>query len=682
MQKGKIGVTTENIFPIIKKFLYSDHEIFLRELVSNAVDATQKLKTLSAIGEAKGDIGELKVTVKVDKDKKTITIFDNGIGMTAEEVDKYINQIAFSSAEEFLDKYKEQQNAIIGHFGLGFYSAFMVSEKVTIETKSFKEGEKAVSWECDGSPEYKMGESKKTDRGTEITLFIDSESIEFADENRIEGLLKKYCKFLPVQIAFGKETEYKDGKSTETDKDKIINNPNPAWTKKPADLKEEDYTSFYHELYPYAEDPLFNIHLNVDYPFNLTGILYFPRIKNNVEVQKNKIQLYCNQVFVTDSVEGIVPEFMTLLHGVLDSPDIPLNVSRSYLQSDSNVKKISAHITKKVADRLAEIFKNDRTQFEQKWDDLRLFIQYGMLSDEKFYDKAKDFALLKNTDGKYFTIEEYKNIVKDNQTDKNGNIVILYTTDAEKQYSFVEAAKNKAYDVLLLDGQLDNHFVNHLEQKLEKVNFKRVDADIAEKLIEKENEFKSSFTKEQEDDMRHVFLGQLPKDSNFMVAFEGLGETASPIVITQSEYMRRMKEMAAFNPEMNFYGQMPDTFSLVVNSNHPLVNKILSEKEKSVNTKLQEFDSKIKPLETEKQAIADATKDKKPEEILQADKDKKAELETSIHKITDERKQVLETYGKDNKLVKQLIDLALLSNNMLKGEELTKFVKRSLELIK
>lgn len=681
MQKGNIGVTTENIFPIIKKFLYSDHEIFLRELVSNAVDAIQKVKTLSSLGEVKGELGELKVNVSVDSKNKTLTIADNGIGMTAEEVDKYINQIAFSSAEEFLEKYKNQ-NAIIGHFGLGFYSSFMVSKKVEIETLSYKEGAEAVKWSCDGSPEYQMTESKKKERGTTITLHIDDESKEFTEESRIGELLDKYCKFLPVSIAFGKEKEYKEDKMVDTGKDKIINNVSPAWTKKPADLKDEDYKAFYKELYPYSEDPLFHIHLNVDYPFNLTGILYFPKINTNLEIQKNKIQLYCNQVFVTDSVEGIVPEFMTLLHGVIDSPDIPLNVSRSYLQSDSNVKKISSHITKKVADRLAEIFKNEREQFESKWDDLKLFIQYGMMSDEKFYEKAKDFTLFKSTEKKYFTIEEYKNIVKDSQTDKHGNIVCLYSTDLDKQYSFIEAAKSKGYDVLNFDGQLDVHFINHLEQKLEKVNFKRVDADIVEKLIEKEEELKSTFTPEQEDDVRHVFFGQLPTDSNFLVAFEGLKETDFPVIITQSEYMRRMKEMSSLNPQMNFYGQLPDTYNLVINSNHPIVNKILKQKEDKLDKKLKVFKDELNPLKAEKEKINTANKDKKGEEIAQADKDRLVEIDKKTDELNASKKELLNNYGKENKLVKQLIDLALLSNNMLKGEELTKFVKRSVELIK
>jgi len=679
MQKGNIGVTTENIFPIIKKFLYSDHEIFLRELVSNAVDAIQKIKTLASVGEVKGELGELKVTVSVDAKKKTLTIADNGIGMTAEEVNKYINQIAFSSAEEFLEKYKNQ-HAIIGHFGLGFYSSFMVAKKVEIETLSYKEGAKAVKWECDGSPEYQMTESKKKERGTSIILFIDDDSSEFAEEARIGDLLNKYCKFLPIPIAFGKEQEYKDGKMIETGKDKFINNTSPAWTKKPADLKDEDYNNFYKELYPYSEDPLFHIHLNVDYPFNLTGILYFPKINTNLEIQKNKIQLYSNQVFVTDSVEGIVPEFMTLLHG--DSPDIPLNVSRSYLQSDSNVKKISSHITKKVADRLSDIFKNERTQFEAKWDDLKLFIHYGMMSDEKFYEKAKDFSLFKSTEKKYFTIEEYKNIVKDSQTDKYGNVVCLYTTNLDKQYSFIEAAKSKGYDVLIFDGQLDVHFINHIEQKLEKINFKRVDADIVEKLIEKEEELKSSFTKEQEDDVRHVFFGQLPIDSNFLVAFEGLKESDAPVIITQSEYMRRMKEMSSLNPQMNIYGQLPDTYNLVINSNHPVVNKILKQKEDKLDSKLKVYIEELNPLIAEKEKINSGNKDKKDEEISVADKDRIAEIEKKTTEINANKKELLNNYGKENKLVKQLIDLALLSNNMLKGEELTKFVKRSVELIK
>jgi molecular chaperone HtpG len=682
MQKGKIGVSTENIFPIIKKFLYSDHEIFLRELVSNAVDATQKLKTLSNIGDYKDELGDLTIRVSVDKKKKTITVSDRGIGMTGEEIEKYINQIAFSSAEDFLEKYKDQTNAIIGHFGLGFYSAFMVSDKVEILSKSFKKNTKAVKWTCDGSPEYELETIEKKERGTIITLYIDNDSKDFLEENRINELLTKYCHFLPVEIAFGKEKEWKDGKEIELDKDKIINDPQPFWTKTPADLKDEDYVKFYHDLYPLTDDPLFNIHLNVDYPFNLTGILYFPKIKNNIEVQKNKIQLYCNQVFVTDSVEGIVPEFLTLLHGVIDSPDIPLNVSRSYLQSDSNVKKISSHITKKVADRLQEIFKNDREQFEKKWDDLKMFIEYGMLTEEKFYEKAEKFALLKNTDGKYFTFEEYEKLIKENQTDKNKNLIYLYATDKESQFSFIEAAKSKGYDVLLMDGQLETHFINHIEQKLKNAHFSRVDADVVDKLIQKEENKESKLTQEQQNELSKVFEGELPRKANYMVTFESLSETDSPVMITQSEFMRRMKDMSALGGgPMNFYGEMPDSYSLVVNANHPLIQRIQEDKEKSVGEELKKMNEKIKPIEDNKAELDNSVKDKKEEEVKQEDKDRISDLEKKITELREKKDKVLNEYGRKNKLVKQLIDLALLSNNMLKGEELDKFVKRSIELI-
>lgn len=682
MQKGKIGVTTENIFPIIKKYLYSDHDIFLRELVSNAVDAIQKIKTLSSVGEFKGELGDLKVSISLDKKKNTLTISDNGIGMSEDEVNKYINQIAFSSANEFLEKYQKDGGSIIGHFGLGFYSAFMVSKKVEINTKSFKENEKAVKWSCDGSPEYSMTESKKVSRGTDITLFIDDESKEFVDENKITELLKKYSRFLPVPIAFGKESEYKDGKMVETDKDKIINETSPIWNKKPSELKEEDYKNFYNELYPYSEEPLFNIHLNVDYPFTLTGVLYFPKIKSNFDIQKNKIQLYCNQVFVTDSVEGIVPDFLTLLHGVIDSPDIPLNVSRSYLQSDSNVKKLSSHISKKVSDRLLEIFKNDRAQFESKWDDLKLFIQYGIVTDEKFSERAKEFFLLKNLDNKYFTFDEYKELIKSNQTDKNGNIIHLYSNDKVAQYSFIEAAKSKGYDVLIMDGQLDLHFINQFENKLEKSIFTRVDADVIEKLIQKDEELKSTFTKEQEDDMRNVVMSQLPSDSTFFVSFEGLSENSSPMTITQSEYMRRMKEMSQYGGQMGMYKDLPENYNLVVNSNHPLIKQVLIDKDTIVGETVKELNSKIEPLEKEKESIDKMNEKKKQDEIPQADKDKIDELNKFIDNFKKEKKEKLREYGKSNIIVKQLVDLALLSNNLLKGEELTKFVKRSVELIK
>lgn len=681
MSKGNIGVTTENIFPIIKKYLYSDHDIFLRELVSNAVDATQKLKTLSSIGEFKGELGDLKVVISLDKKKKTLTISDNGIGMSEDEVNRYINQIAFSSANEFLEKYKKENASIIGHFGLGFYSSFMVSEKVEINTKSYKEDEKAVKWVCDGSPEYSMTDSKKETRGTEIILHIDEESKDFLEESKISELLKKYSRFLPIPICFGKESEYIDEKWVDTDKDKVINNTAPLWVKKPSELKEEDYKNFYDELYPYSDAPLFNIHLNVDYPFNLTGVLYFPKIKSNFDIQKNKIQLYCNQVFVTDSVEGIVPDFLTLLHGVIDSPDIPLNVSRSYLQSDSNVKKLSAHIAKKVSDRLLEIFKNDRKQFEEKWDDLKLFIQYGVVSDEKFFDKAKDFFLFKNLDGKYFTFDEYKELIKANQTDKHNNIVHLYSTDKVKQYSFIEAAKSKGYDVLIMDGQLDMHFLNNIENKLEKCVFTRVDSDVIEKLIKKEEDIKSTFTPEQEDDLRHVILSQVPKDSTFFVSFEGLSETGNPMIITQSEYMRRMKEMSAYGGQMGMYRDLPENYNLVVNTNHPLIKRMLAEKDSEIGDKINEFNNKINPLKTEKENLQKANEKKKDEEIPQVDKDKISDLDKHIQKINEDKKTNLQIYGKENKIVKQVIDLALLSNNMLTGEDLTKFVKRSVELI-
>ncbi|HAN17290.1 MAG: molecular chaperone HtpG [Bacteroidetes bacterium GWC2_33_15] len=681
MQTGKIGVTTENIFPIIKKFLYSDHEIFLRELVSNAIDATQKLKKLSSMGEIKGDLGDLTIRVSLDKKKKTLTVSDRGIGMTNEEVEKYINQIAFSSAGEFLNKFKDQ-TAIIGKFGLGFYSSFMVSKKVEIITKSYKDDAKAVKWECDGSPEYSIEEVEKNERGTDIILHIDDESKEFAEESKIKDLLNKYCRFLPVEIAFGKEKDWKDGKEVETDKDHIINDTNPLWTRKPADLKDEDYKLFYDKLYPFKEEPLFHIHLNVDYPFNLTGILYFPKIKNNIEVQKNKIQLYANQVFVTDSVEGIVPEFLTLLHGVLDSPDIPLNVSRSYLQSDSNVKKISSHITKKVGDRLEDIFKNDRSQFEQKWDDLKVFIEYGMLTDEKFYDKAKDFTLLKNTDSKYFTFEEYEKLIKENQTDKNKTLVYLYATDKDQQFTFIENAKQKGYDVLLMDGQLDTHFINQLEQKFKDSRFMRVDSDVVDKLIKKDDIEESSLSSEEKDQLTAMFESQLPKNNTFIVSFENMKENDDPIVITQSEFMRRMKDMAAMSGGMNFYGNLPDSFNLVINSNHKLLAKISEQKDKKIGTKISKLLDELKPVEEEKEKLNNSQKDKKEEEINQSEKDKLSDVEKNIETLKKQKKELLETYGKENKLVKQLIDLALLANNMLKGEDLTKFVKRSVELIK
>ncbi|MCW3788306.1 molecular chaperone HtpG [Plebeiibacterium sediminum] len=684
MSKGHIGVTSENIFPIIKKFLYSDHEIFLRELVSNAVDASQKLKTLSSVGEFKGEMGDLKVKVSIDEKKKTLTISDRGVGMTAEEIDKYINQIAFSGAEEFLDKYKNDANAIIGHFGLGFYSSFMVSKKVEIITLSHKEGAQAVKWSCDGSPEYTLEEVKKEDRGTDIVLYIDDENKQFLEKAEITRLLNKYCRFLPVEVAFGKKTEWKDGKEVELEEDNVVNDTNPLWTKKPADLKDEDYNKFYRDLYPMSDDPIFNIHLNVDYPFNLTGILYFPKIKNNVEVQKNKIQLYSNQVFITDSVENIVPEFLTLLHGVIDSPDIPLNVSRSYLQADGNVKKISNHITKKVADRLAEIFKADRKGFEEKWDSLKLFIEYGMLTEEKFYDKAQKFTLLKNTDGKYFTFDEYKDIIKENQTDKDKQLVYLYTTNAEEQHSFIEGAKAKGYDVLLMDGQLDTHFINHMEQKLDKSRFVRVDGDVAEKLIPKENTLESKLLAKDKDDLTTVFTAKVPNSNkmNFIVAFEAMGTDANPAIITQQEFMRRMKEMSAMQGGgMNFYGEMPDSYQLVVNENHPLIERILEDKNKSVGEQVDSVRNKIESLNGKRQELEKAKEGKKDEEIPQAQKDELADVDKKISELNTKKTEILNGFSNDNKLVSQLIDLALLSNNMLKGEALTKFVKRSIDLI-
>lgn len=684
MSKGNIGVTSDNIFPVIKKFLYSDHEIFLRELVSNAVDASQKLKTLAAVGEFKGDLGELKVYVSVDKKKGTLTISDRGVGMTAEEIDRYINQIAFSGAEEFLEKYKNDAQAIIGHFGLGFYSSFMVSKKVEIFTQSYKDDSVAQHWSCKGDPEYTLEETIKSERGTDIVLHIDDENKEFLEESRIKELLTKYCKFLPVEIVFGKVKEWKEGKEVETDKDNIINNTTPAWTKKPIDLKEEDYTSFYRELYPMSEDPLFHIHLNVDFPFNLTGILYFPKIKNNIELQRNKIQLYSNQVYVTDHVENIVPDYLTLLHGVIDSPDIPLNVSRSYLQSDANVKKISGHITKKVADRLTEIFKNDRTQFENKWDDLKIFIQYGMLSEEKFYEKAEKFALLKNVDGKYFTFEEYKELVKEEQKDKNGDLIYLYTTQRDEQFSYIQHAKDKGYDVLLMDGQLDVHLVSQLEQKFEKTRFVRVDSDTVEKLIQKEDLNEVELSDNQKDELTTVFKSQLPSidKTEFTIAFEKLSPTANPVFVTQNEFMRRMKEMSALQGGMmSFYGEMPDSYNLVVNTAHPLVERLISDEEKALGNDLQPILSEVSELETKRKELKDSHKDKKEEEIPQEESAQLDELQTQLDELKSRKESLLKTYASGNKQVRQLIDLALLANNMLKGEALANFVKRSVELM-
>jgi len=681
MQTGKIGVTTDNIFPIIKKFLYSDHEIFLRELISNAIDATQKLKAMALAGDYKGELGDLTIRVAVDKKKKTITVSDNGIGMTQEELDKYLNQIAFSSANDFLDKYKDQANNLIGHFGLGFYSSFMVSNKVEVISRSWQDGAQAVKWTCDGSPEFTIEETKRDNRGTDVILHIDKDSKDFLEESKIEQLLKKYCKFLPVEIAFGKEQEWKDGKYVDTGKDKIINNTKPAWTLKPSELKEEDYQKFYRELYPIGDEPLFNIHLNVDYPFKLTGILYFPKIKNNIEIQKNKIQLYCNQVFVTDSVEGIVPEFLTLLHGVLDSPDIPLNVSRSYLQSDSNVKKISGHITKKVADRLNEIFKNNRPEFEKKWDNLKLFIVYGMITEEKFYEKASKFALLKNTDDKYFTFEEYDKLIRENQTDKNKILVYLYSTNKTDQFTYIEKAKTRGYDVLNLDGQLDVHLINHLETKFKESRFVRVDSDVIEKLIQKEEQRESKLTEGQKEDLKSVFNVKVKSKEIFNVVFEPLDENEAPVLITQSEFMRRMKDMAQLGGGMNFYGDLPDSYNLVVNPNHPMVLKINDNLIAETGTKLTENDTERKRVKEEVEFMEKEHSKKKAEEISQLEKDDLEKLRKELSGIENARKDIIEGYGSNNKIVKQLIDLALLANNMLRGEELSTFVKRSVELL-
>ena len=681
MQTGKIGVTTENIFPIIKKFLYSDHEIFLRELISNAVDATQKLKAMAMAGDFKADLGDLTIRVDVDKKKKTIKVSDRGIGMTQEEVDKYLNQIAFSSANEFLDKYKDQASSIIGHFGLGFYSAFMVSDKVEVITKSWQENSQAVKWTCDGTPEFTIEEVEKTDRGTDVILHIDKDSKEFLEEQKIEELLKKYCKFLPVEIAFGKEKEWKDNKYVDTEKDRIINNTKPAWTLKPSELKEEDYLKFYRELYPIGDEPLFNIHLNVDYPFKLTGILYFPKIKSNIEIQKNKIQLYCNQVFVTDSVEGIVPEFLTLLHGVIDSPDIPLNVSRSYLQSDANVKKISGHITKKVADRLNDIFKKDRPEFEKKWDSLKLFIDYGMITEEKFYEKAVKFALLKNTDDKYFTFDEYEKLIKEKQTDKNNILIYLYSTNKTDQYAYIEKAKNRGYDVLNLDGQLDVHMINHLETKFKDTRFVRVDSDVIDKLIQKDEVRKSKLTDEQMNDLKSVFNVKENSKELYNVVFETLDENDAPVLITQSEFMRRMKDMSQLGGGMNFYGELPDSYNLVINPNHSLVLRINEDLETAEGEKLSENEKKRKEVKEEMDFLEEEHKKKKPEEISQVEKDDLEKLRKDLQEIEDARKTILENFGENNSLVKQLIDLALLANNMLKGEDLSNFVKRSVELL-
>ena len=663
--------------------MYSDHEIFLRELVSNAVDATQKLKTLAATGDFKGELGDLTVRVKVDKENGTITISDRGLGMTAEEIDKYINQIAFSGANDFLEKYKDDANAIIGHFGLGFYSAFMVAKTVDIVTLSYKEGAKAVKWSCDGSPEFTLEETERSDRGTDIILHVDEDCKEFLEESRLQGLLTKYCHFLAVPVAFGKKKEWKDGKQVETDEDNLINDTCPIWTKKPSDLKEEDYKKFYRDLYPMADEPLFWIHLNVDYPFNLTGVLYFPKIKSNIDLQRNKIQLYCNQVYVTDSVEGIVPDFLTLLHGVIDSPDIPLNVSRSYLQSDSNVKKISTYITKKVSDRLQSIFKNDRKEFEEKWDDLKIFINYGMLTQEDFYEKASKFALFKDTDNKYYTFEEYQTLIKDNQTDKNGSLIYLYANNLDEQYTYIDAAKNKGYNVLLMDGQLDVPMINMLEQKFEKSHFTRVDSDIVDRLIVKEGQKGEELPHDKQEVLSSLFKGQMPKvkKTEFHVEAHALGENNAPIVITQAEYMRRMKDMASIQPGMSFYGEMPDMFNLVLNSDHRLIKQVLSDAETACAEKLVPVESEIAMLTLRRNELQKAQEGKKDEEIPTAEKDELSDVEKKIEAQKTEKENILNGYAAGNKVVHQLIDLALLQNNMLKGEALTNFVKRSVEMI-
>ena len=682
MQKGNIGVTTENIFPVIKKFLYSDHEIFLREIVSNAIDATQKLKTLYEKGEYKGELGELKV--KVSLGEGTLTVSDNGIGLTAEEIEKYINQIALSGATDFLEKYKDSANSIIGHFGLGFYSAFMVSKRVEIVTKSYKEETKSVKWSCDGSPEYTLTDGDRTERGTDIIMYIDDDSKEFLEEKRITDILNKYCRFLPVEIAFGKKKEWKDGKQVETDEDNIINDTTPLWTRKPAELKEEDYKDFYRKLYPMSDEPLFWIHLNVDFPFHLTGILYFPKVKSNLDLQKNKIQLYCNQVYVTDEVEGIVPDFLTLMHGVIDSPDIPLNVSRSYLQSDSNVKKISSYISKKVSDRLQSIFKNDRSDFENKWNDLKIFINYGMLTEEDFYDKANKFALLQDTDGKMYTYEEYKNLVSSEQTDKEGNLIYLYANNKEKEYSYIEAATGKGYNVLLMDGQLDIALISLLERKFEKTRFTRVDSDVIDNLIVKEEQKQSALNENEREVLTGIFRSQLPtmEKKEFYVQVHALGENNAPAMITQAEYMRRMKEMAAIQPGMSFYGEMPDMFNLLLNEDSNLVKRILKDAETACKETLHQVDEKLTTLEIRRNQLNEASKDKKIEDIPQAEKDELAEIEKNIATVKSEKEALLGEYANDNKEVRQLIDLTLLQNNMLTGEALNKFVKRSIEMLK
>lgn len=684
MQKGNIDITTENIFPVIKKFLYSDHEIFLREIVSNAVDATQKLKTYSSKGDFKGEMGDLTIRIAVNKDAKTITISDRGIGMTAEEIDKYINQIAFSGANDFLEKYKNDANAIIGHFGLGFYSSFMVADKVEIITKSYREDAKAVKWSCDGSPAFKIDECDKAERGTDIVLHVSEDCKEFLENSKINELLQKYCRFLPVPVAFGKKTEWKDGKQVETEEDNIVNDTNPLWMQTPSTLKDEDYKSFYRKLYPMGDDPLFWIHLNVDFPFHLTGILYFPKIKNNIEIHRNKIQLYCNQVFVTDEVENIVPEFLTLLHGVIDSPDIPLNVSRSYLQSDSNVKKISTYITKKVCDRLLSIFKNDRKEYEEKWDNLKLFIHYGMLSEPDFYDKASKFSLLKDVEGKYFTYEEYRELIKENQTDKEGNLIYLYANNTEEQFSYIEAAKAKGYSVLLLDGQLDAPLVGLLEQKFEKSRFTRVDADVIDRLIAKENNAENALTPQETERLAMVFKAEMPhiEKTEFQVEVQSMGESALPVIITQSEYMRRMKEMSRIQPGMAFYGEMPDMYNFIVNADHPVVKAILADANAQLNNTLAPVEAELKGLEARHTALESAFKDKKEEEISADDREMLKQCNDSISEQKQKEKEIFSAYAKGNRTISQLLDIALLQNGQLKGAALAKFIKRSIDMIK
>lgn len=684
MQKGNIDITTENIFPVIKKFLYSDHEIFLREIVSNAVDATQKLKTYSSKGDFKGEMGDLTIRIAVNKDAKTITISDRGIGMTAEEIDKYINQIAFSGANDFLEKYKNDANAIIGHFGLGFYSSFMVADKVEIITKSYREDAKAVKWSCDGSPAFEIDECDKAERGTDIVLHVSEDCKEFLENSKINELLQKYCRFLPVPVAFGKKTEWKDGKQVETEEDNIVNDTNPLWMQTPSTLKDEDYKSFYRKLYPMGDDPLFWIHLNVDFPFHLTGILYFPKIKNNIEIHRNKIQLYCNQVFVTDEVENIVPEFLTLLHGVIDSPDIPLNVSRSYLQSDSNVKKISTYITKKVCDRLLSIFKNDRKEYEEKWDNLKLFIHYGMLSEPDFYDKASKFSLLKDVEGKYFTYEEYRELIKENQTDKEGNLIYLYANNTEEQFSYIEAAKAKGYSVLLLDGQLDAPLVGLLEQKFEKSRFTRVDADVIDRLIAKENNAENALTPQETERLAMVFKAEMPhiEKTEFQVEVQSMGESALPVIITQSEYMRRMKEMSRIQPGMAFYGEMPDMYNFIVNADHPIVKAILADANAQLNNTLAPVEAELKGLEARHTALESAFKDKKEEEISADDREMLKQCNDSISEQKQKEKEIFSAYAKGNRTISQLLDIALLQNGQLKGAALDKFIKRSIDMIK